>query len=140
MTESAQFIATNDRFAAHCGIETLEAGPGFARVRLPLQPQHFNAAGTVHGGAIFTLADYAFALAANSGGTLALAVDTHLTFIKAVTGGVLEAEATEIACNRRLGTYQVHIRKDGETVALFQGTAYRKEGARPMDGFQGKKR
>jgi len=139
MTESAQFIAANDHFAAHCGIETIEAAPGHARVRLVISPEHFNAAGTVHGGAIFTLADYAFALAANSGGTLALAVDTHLTFIKAVTGGVLEAEATEIACNRKLGTYQVRISQDDTTVALFQGTAYRKEGARPMDGFQGKK-
>ncbi|TYO99981.1 acyl-CoA thioesterase [Geothermobacter ehrlichii] len=136
MKEIEAFLAQNDRFAGHCGIELLEAAAGFARAKMPLQPWHFNAAGTVHGGAIFTLADFAFAVAVNAGGTLALAIDTHLTFMKAVSEGVLEAEAREVSANRRLATYQVRITAGEELVALFQGTAYRKEGRTPVQGFQ----
>jgi len=136
MSEIKDFLAENDRFANHCGIELLAAEPGFARAGMTLQPRHFNAAGTVHGGAIFTLADFAFAVAANAGGTLALAIDTHLAFMKAVTGGRLEAEAKEVSANRRLATYQVRITSGEELIALFQGTVYRKEGRSPLQGFR----
>jgi hypothetical protein len=44
----------NDRFARHNGIELLDAGPGWAKVQMPVADQHLNAADVVHGGALFT--------------------------------------------------------------------------------------
>ena len=61
-------IFANDRFAARCGIELLAVSPGQARARMSLRPDHLNGLGSVQGGAIFTLADFAFAAASNSHG------------------------------------------------------------------------
>ena len=57
-----------DRFAAHVGIELLEAAPGRASARLEIGEHHLNAIGLVHGAAIFSLADLVFAVASNAHG------------------------------------------------------------------------
>ncbi|CAH2030244.1 PaaI family thioesterase [Trichlorobacter ammonificans] len=123
-------FSAEDRFARHSGIELLEAAPGQARVTMEIRPFHLNAAGTVHGGAIFTLADFAFAVASNSHGTLALGISTSISFLKGASTGRLFAEAREVARTPRLATYTVTVTNDGdEVVALFQGTVYRKKEA-----------
>jgi len=48
----------NDQFAAHNNIELVEAGHGRAKAKMTLHPHHWNGLGTVHGGALFTLADF----------------------------------------------------------------------------------
>ena len=117
-----------DRFATGNGIELIEIFPGHARARMKVEERHLNAAGVVQGGAIFTLADYAFAGVSNSRGQLALAVGAHVSFLRAVSGGVLVAEAHEEAMSRRLCTCTVRVTDEGgELVALFTGTAYRKD-------------
>ena len=55
------------QFAQLCRLETVYVKEGEAAVRMPAEGVR-NAMGNVHGGAIFTLADQAFALAANSYG------------------------------------------------------------------------
>ena len=116
-----------DQFAAANGIELVEISPGRAKARMTLQPRHWNGLGIVHGGAVFTLADFAFALASNSHGTIAVAAQASITIMKATRTGTLWAEAREISKNHRLGTYTIEVRDDaGELVALFQGLAYRK--------------
>ena len=128
MQKTLEFFRQNDQFARHCGIELLDAKPGWAKAKMPVQPIHLNGAKTVHGGAIFTLADFAFAVAANSQGQLALAVSTNTSFVKAAYSGTLYAEAREISLNRKLGTYQVSIcNENSQLIAQFTGTAFRKE-------------
>jgi acyl-CoA thioesterase len=127
MEEIKRFFSDRDIFARHCGIELLEVSPGFARVRMKIEPCHFNAANTVHGGAIFTLADFAFAVASNSHGTLAMGINTSVSFVKAATGGTLHAEAREQSRNPKLASYLVQVSDDaGDVVAVFQGMVYRK--------------
>jgi acyl-CoA thioesterase len=117
----------NDRFAERANIELLSVSPGAARAKMTLQPHHLNGYGTVQGGAIFTLADFAFAAASNSHGTVAVAVNVSITFMKAGTEGTLWAEAKEVSKNHKLGSYTVEVKDDqGDLVALFQGLAYRK--------------
>ena len=78
-------------------------------------------------GAIFTLADFAFAAASNSHGSVAVAVNVSITFMKAGIAGTLWAEAKEVSKNHKLGSYTVEVKDDeGDLVALFQGLAYRK--------------
>lgn len=128
MQKILDFFAENDHFAKHCGIELLEAQPGTARARMKIHDHHLNGAKTVHGGAIFSLADFTFAVAANNQGQLALAINTSTTFVKAARGGTLYAKAEEISINKRLGNYQVTITdQDDNLIAMFQGTAYRKD-------------
>ncbi|MCZ7640771.1 MAG: hotdog fold thioesterase [Verrucomicrobia bacterium] len=133
--DSAQLQAffRRDRYAAHSGIELVEVTPGYAKARLPLSAVHLNGLDIAHGGAIFTLADFAFAVASNSHGTIAVAINTNLTIMKATRAGTLWAEAREVSKNPRLGNYTVEVRDDaGDLVALFQGLAYRKSEPLPV--------
>lgn len=128
MQEIQRFFSREDKFASHAGIELLEVGPGSAKTSMKIEPFHFNGAKTVHGGAIFTLADFAFAVASNSRGRLAMGVNTSVSFVKAATRGTLYAEASEQALNPKLASYFVRVTDDdGDVVALFQGMVYRKK-------------
>lgn len=121
-----------DRFAAHSGITLLDVGEGYAKAEMPIKPEHLNGVGTVHGGALFTLADLAFAVASNSHGTVAVAINVSISYLKAVSRGTLIAEAREESRNRRLGLYTVRITdEEGDLVALFEGMAYRKDAPLP---------
>ena len=116
-----------DAFARHLGIELLEYGVGRATAQLTVGPQHLNSAGTVHGGAIFSLADVAFSAAANSHGMLALSIDASISYFQALQGGTLTAEAHEVARNRKLATYLIDVKDGtGALIAHLRGTVYRK--------------
>jgi acyl-CoA thioesterase len=131
MSELRSFFA-GDRFAARNGIELLEVEEGRALARLTVSGEHLNAAGVVQGGAVFTLADFTFAAASNSRGNVALAIEAHVTFLRAVRAGVLRAEAREESGSRRLSTCTVRVTDEkGELVALFTGTAFRKDDPLP---------
>jgi len=117
----------NDKFAEYNGIELLTAKNGKATARLKLKPYHYNAYGTLHGGAVFTLADFAFAAACNSHGTKAVGINANLSYFKAVDKGEITAVAEEISLGGKLGGYVVKIYHNEEVVAIFQGMAYRKK-------------
>ena len=119
-----------DAFAKELGIELVEVEPGRAKVRMRVGDEHRNSVARVHGGVIFTLADYAFAVACNSYGTVAVAVNCHISYLRPPEGEALAAEAEEVSKSRRLGTDDVRV-SDGEggVVAVFRGMAYRKEEA-----------
>jgi acyl-CoA thioesterase len=122
-----------DLFAARNGIELLEVEEGRALARLTVSGEHLNAAGVVQGGAVFTLADFAFAAASSSRGNVALAIEAHVTFLRAAREGFLLAEAREESGSRRLSTCTVRVTGEGgELVALFTGTAYRKDDPLPL--------
>ncbi|RKZ68137.1 MAG: phenylacetic acid degradation protein [Gammaproteobacteria bacterium] len=128
MRSIKQFFSKHDLFARHNNIELIDIKPGYSKTRMQILPHHFNAAKTVHGGAIFTLADFAFAVASNSHGTLAMGINTNMSFVKAATAGMLYAEAKELSCNHKLATYKVSITDDeDDLVAIFQGMVYRKK-------------
>ena len=126
-------IFKSDKYAELSNIELLAAGPGHATAKMTLHAHHLNALKTVQGGAIFTLADFAFAVACNSHGTMAVALDVSIVFMKAATTGILWAEAKEISKNFKVGLYVVDIKDDqGDLVAQFQGLAYRKKDKLPV--------
>ncbi len=118
----------NDRFAAHCGIELLEVSEGHAKARMRIGDHHRNGINVVHGGVIFTLADLAFAAASNSHGTVAVAINASIWFVKAALEGSLVATAREVSLNPKLATYSIEVTDDnGEIVAVFEGMVYRKK-------------
>lgn len=126
--ESLRHHFENDRFAAASGMRLVELRPGYAKTSLQVEDRHRNNLGTVQGGAIFTLADFAFGVAAKTGGKVAVAVNATVSFLKATRSGTLYAEATEISRSRRLSVCTVRVTNDaGQLVALVQGTAYIKD-------------
>jgi uncharacterized protein (TIGR00369 family) len=62
MDPNKAFFAS-DAWAKESGIDLMEVSTGKAKVRMKIEKKHLNSHDTVHGGAIFTLADTAFALA-----------------------------------------------------------------------------
>ncbi|MFT3831268.1 MAG: PaaI family thioesterase [Opitutaceae bacterium] len=133
MSPALRTFFQRDRFAAHNGIELLDAGPGWAKARLNVGEQHLNAADVVHGGALFALADLVFAVASNSHGRLALGINVSISYLKAARGPLLTAEAKEVACNAKLATYSMEVcDAAGDPVALAHGTVYRKATAVPV--------
>jgi len=126
--EKVKRFFKRDQFAAYIGIELVEVGPGRAVAKLAIEPRHLNGLGSVQGGAIFTLADLAFAAAACSHGQEAVGINCSINYIKAVSQGTLTAEATEDSLNPRLGSYTVRITDDqGDVIVVYQGLAYRKK-------------
>ncbi len=127
MEDMSRFIA-DDRFARHLGVEVLEYSPGKARARMKIKSHHLNSAGSLHGGAIFSLADAVFSVASNSHGTLAVAINVSISYFRAISCGTLFAEAEEVSMNPRLATYLISVKDEkGDAIALFQGTVYRKK-------------
>ncbi len=127
-TEFLRAFFKRDRFATGAGVKLEEARPGYARASMKVRDAHMNGADVVQGGAVFTLADLAFAVACNSHGTLALAVDVTISFLRPTRSGTLVAEAFEVARSRRLSRCEIKVVDDaGEAVALFHGTAFVKD-------------
>ena len=125
--EAIKEFFKRDQYARLSGIELVSVKPGHAVARMTVQAHHLNAIGGVQGGAIFTLADFAFAAASNTRGNVAVAVNVSITFMKSVSSGVLQAEARELSYNPKLGSYTVDITDEQNAlVAVFQGLAYRK--------------
>jgi len=126
--ETVRKFLDKDDFAKHCGIELLEVSPGRAIARMCVGPQHLNGVRVCHGGAIFSLADFAFAAASNSHGTIAVAINASISYLKAAREGLLTAEAEEVAVSPKLASYRIDVTDEaGDIVAIFQGMVYRKK-------------
>jgi len=127
-----QYFMKNDKFAEYVGIELVEVAKGKAKAKMEIKNHHLNAVKTVHGGAVFALADLVFAVASNSHGTIAMGINVSISYLKAVKEGVIFAEAKEVSINPKLATYNVNV-TDGsdDLVAVFQGMVYRKKDCLP---------
>ncbi len=119
-------LAGRDPFLALLGVTCLDGGPGRAAVALTLRDEHINFNNTCHGGVIFTLADTAFGLAANSHGFIAAGIDAHITYqVSAKAGDTVTATAVEVSRSRKIAVYRVDItRGDGTVLSVFTGTVY----------------
>lgn len=89
-------------------------------------PELLNGAGLTHGSAVFALADIVFAASSNSHGTLALALNVNINFLKATTeGAVLTAVGREENRTRKTGLYRLEVRdEEGDLVAVAEGVAF----------------
>ncbi|MDR3268785.1 MAG: hotdog fold thioesterase [Tannerella sp.] len=127
----------NDAFAAAAGVELLEVGNGYARARMEIRPLHLNGGGVCQGGAIFTLADLAFAVATNSHAQLTFSISSEIHIFKSERAGFLYAEARELFNHSRLSNCEVKITNErGEPVATFNGTGYRKDVPLPFEAVK----
>jgi methylmalonyl-CoA/ethylmalonyl-CoA epimerase len=132
-----------DPFCARFGIALATLGEGEARTRMRVAPWMANFHGTLHGAAVYALADAAFAAASNAAGDTAVALETNVSYLEAVDPGseaVLVADAEQRHARGRTASYRVSVRRrpasadagaeDGDTpagtlVAAFRGRVYR---------------
>lgn len=125
--EEVQELFKTDRFATTVGCTITEVGDHFAVCELELADWHRNGWGAVMGGAIFTLADFATAVAANAcrDSVDTVGVDADIYYMKPAKGTKLIATATCTKPGRVLSFYEVDVVDDlGTKVARFAGRSY----------------
>jgi acyl-CoA thioesterase len=122
-------MMSKDYFSQWLGIERLEEKDGFCKLKLTIRSEMCNGFEIAHGGISYSLADSALAFASNSHGRQAVSVETSISHIKPLKAGdVIIATAEEKSCTNKIAIYEVRVEKEnGELVALFKGTVFRKE-------------
>jgi acyl-CoA thioesterase len=114
-----------DRFATSNGIELVECRPGYAKAQVRIEERHLNGADVVHGGLLFTLADFCFAAAVNSYGVVSLSISASMSFFAKSSEGIITAECKEISRSNRLVTCDINVTDEqGRLLANLKGTAY----------------
>lgn len=98
-----------DRYAIENGAEILSATEGGAVCTMALSDHHRNARGAVMGGAIFTLADFTFAVAANAVGLPTVTLTSEIHYLTAAKGDRLYAEAHCIRDGKSTCHYRVTV-------------------------------
>ena len=116
-----------DQFSKWLGIVIDEYKEGYCKLHYTIRPEMLNGFDIVHGGVVFSAADSAFAFACNSQGILSVALDVHITFIRAgKAGDIMTVTAREIHTGNKTAFYDIITTNDKEEiVAVFKGTAYR---------------
>lgn len=122
MDETMPDLLTDDRMSAHLGIQVKHREPGHAVATMTVTSGMANGHGITHGGAVFALADTAFALACNrSAGVMGVTVSATIDFIAASgVGDVLVARACERVERGRSGLYDVTVCRGDEVIAEFR--------------------
>ena len=99
----------NDRFATDNGAVIEAVGEGYARCVMSLDEHHYNAVGSVMGGAIFTLADFAFAVASNWNKKPCVSLTAQITYLGRAKGKKLIAEAEKVKEGRTTCYYLIEV-------------------------------
>ena len=118
-----------DRFANLAGCELLEIHEGYARAKMTVEEHHLNGGDFCQGGALFTLADLAFAAAVNSHLVLTVSTSSNITYFQSVPlGATVYAEAKELVDHQRMPYAEVRITDERQQlVAIFTSSGYRKQ-------------
>ncbi|MDP4210391.1 MAG: PaaI family thioesterase [Bacteroidota bacterium] len=118
-------LFNKDEFSKSCGIQIDEMHLGYAQCSMEITGNHLNGIGTLMGGAVFTLADFTFGVAANSHGNVAVTLNANISFFQPCNHGIVTAVAKEISRTRRTGVYRISIADDkGLLIAEMTGTCY----------------
>ena len=109
--EEARVIFSKDLYATKLsGIEIDEIGKDYAKCSMRLTENHKNAYGGVMGGAIYTLADFAFAVASNYEKEQAtVSLSSQASFMAATAGDTLFAEAKLLKDGKRNNFFEVTV-------------------------------
>ena len=133
-----QRLNEGDRFARTNGMQLTEVREGYARAEMTVEEKHLNGADVCQGGAIFTLADLAFAAVSNCRGILTLGIGNTIDYISSARlGDHLVAEAVESVNHPKLPPCVISVKnQDGVLIAMVTGRSYRKKQNFEFDGLQ----
>jgi acyl-CoA thioesterase len=120
-----------DRYARDAGIVIDSVTEDQVTCSMELQDKHRNAGGAVQGGAIFTLADFTFAVHSNLDMVLGAPVGVtvgqscSISFLKSSRGRRLLAESACLSKGRTMSVYRISIRDDlGIPIAEMHGNGF----------------
>ena len=126
--EEIQAFFAHDRFATEaCGCRIVEASGGHAVTEFDVAAHHRNAMGAVMGGAIFTVADFALAVACNIGEEPTVSVSNTIEFLAGARGSRLIATCDADKSGRSLGFYTIDVADElGTHIARMTATCFRR--------------
>jgi acyl-CoA thioesterase len=123
LTEWLRGRAKDEPVSQVFDFKVLELSPGHAKVNMKMKPGYLNFNGTVFGGIIMAIADYAFGLAVNSVTHPSIASQFNIYFISRVEANdELNAECHMTKNGKRMGLSEIAVTNQrGDIVAKATG-------------------
>ena len=119
------FLNEEDKFCKFCGIQLTEVGDGYAEAVLQVDEDKLNGRAVVQGGAIMTLADFAFAGAVNGSGVTGVSLNCTANFIRPGTGSMLKAVCRKVSQGKKTAVYNAEVfNEEGKLVATMSITGF----------------
>ena len=119
------YLNEYDRFCRFCGIRLTVVTPGYAEAELTVTENVLNGRDVVQGGAIMTLADFAYAGAVNATGVTGVSLNCLTNFIRPGCGPVMKAVARKVHQGKRTAVYAVEVfNGDGKLAATVNITGF----------------
>jgi acyl-CoA thioesterase len=118
----------NEPFARELGLRLMDLDTGYSVVGMQYRSDIMdNIYSRAHGGALFALIDEAFETACQTHGTIAVALNVNVTYVRSPeTDELLRAEAREVSKTRKTASYDIKVtNSEGDLVATCQALAYR---------------
>jgi len=119
---------SQEPFAKLLNLTLIDLQLGHSIVEMEYKPDIMdNIYAKTHGGALFALIDEAFETASQTHGTIAVALNVNVTYVRPPeVGETLRARADEIARTRKTATYDIKVTNpEGDLIATCQAIAYR---------------
>lgn len=122
--EEARNYFKDDRFATEASGIIIEAvDDGYAKCSMKIEDRHRNAVNQVMGGAIYTLADFVFAVATNTKDHWTVTTVSQISYIGTVKGDTLYGESRCIKDGRRTCFYEIEIKDDLDNLIAVVSTS-----------------
>ena len=115
-------------FAQRFGMQLLELEDGHSVVQMTYDPDKAdNIYQRAHGGAVYGLIDEAFETAAQTNGTIAVAMNVNVSYVASPQKNVrLTAEAIRISQTKKTAGYDIRVRDENDNlIAYCHALAYR---------------
>lgn len=124
--EKIRAFFSGDRFATGQGMVIDSVGEDSAVCSVRLCDEHRNVLGGVQGGLTYTLADFAFAVAANHQEPGMVTLSSTIHYLRAAKGERLVATARCVNRTRGTCVYEIDVADElGTPVALVSVSGYR---------------
>jgi acyl-CoA thioesterase len=107
-----EFLNENDTFCKFCGIELTAVNDGYAEAVMEVDDNKLNGRRVVQGGAIMTLADFAYAGAVNGSGVTGVSLNCTTNFIRPGTGKFLRAVCRRVSQGKKTAVYTTEVFND----------------------------
>ena len=132
--EAIKRVVEEEPYAKGLGIRLVDIDVGWAETEMEVSGEKEDIFGMAHGGAVFSLVDEAFGAAANSHGTVVLALNVNITYVSPpFPGETLRATAVEVDRSETVSTCEIRVLGDGgQLIAAAQATGYRKKEMLPF--------